>query len=71
MTPPTNPPVWTDGEPANLEAAATDAYEWLVWFRTHLPDAFPAWRHSRHDEHRARLGRCIRALRAHLGSEAR
>lgn len=27
-----NDPVWTDGEPANLEAAAADALEWLHFF---------------------------------------
>ena len=26
-----NAPVWIDGEPANLEAAANDALEWLKW----------------------------------------
>ncbi|MGE0295033.1 MAG: hypothetical protein AB7P97_22015 [Hyphomonadaceae bacterium] len=27
-----NDPVWIDGEPANLEAAAADALEWLHFF---------------------------------------
>lgn len=26
-------PVWTSGQPQNLEAAAFDALEWLLWLK--------------------------------------
>lgn len=29
-------PTWRDGAPANLEAAAMDALDWLRWFKPEL-----------------------------------
>ena len=60
-------PEWTNGMPANLQAAARDAMEWLLLIRR-LNDA-GRWRFSEPDSRR-RLDGCIDALRKQmLGKE--
>ena len=54
---------WVDGEPANLEAAAADALEWLHLL--HERGVVQAvWPHALDKPGvEARLGNCIQALR--------
>lgn len=58
-------PTYRDGEPANLEAAALDALEWLRWFKPELgsqmihdPDVLKEWQQ--------RLDAAIASLDKHL-----
>lgn len=55
-------PIWNNDGPANLEAAASDALEWLKLFRNFLPV------HGRERENNLkRLEACIAALKEQLG----
>lgn len=51
-------PRWTDGQPDNLEAAATDAMEWLAWFSNTTGFC--------NRENRRRLDACLGALEKFL-----
>lgn len=58
-------PRWVDGEPADLQAAALDALEWLELIKR-LNDA-GRWKFSERDS-RKKLDRCIALLREHIRS---
>ena len=65
--PDTNAPVWIGSEPANIEAAASDALAWLRELRergvyTELVT---------HNEERAKFGRCVVALSPFCRTPAR
>jgi hypothetical protein len=49
-----------EGEPINIEAAATDAMEWLRMLHRWLSDGFITL--DKHDENVERLGATVRAL---------
>lgn len=58
-------PIFTDGEPANLEAAALDALEWLQWLEILMNDN--RFFHGRGwARNHVRLRAAIKALTAHL-----
>lgn len=61
-------PKWVDGAPANLEAAAEDADEWLALIeRLH---ALGRWRFS-DPQSLPKLRACRGALREHMAQAAR
>lgn len=55
--------IWHDGEPANLEAAAEDAYQWLAFTQSRAP----LLKMSAQDWDS--LDRCMEAIRGFLPAQ--
>lgn len=60
-------PIWRDGEPENLAAAANDALEWLRLFQNYLSQHITSEK-SEWDQAKITLGGAIRNLLAYLPS---
>lgn len=59
------PPTWTEsGEPVNLEAAATDAHQWLYAMARFMDNG--VLKLAKHAENRKRIGMAIEYLEKFL-----